>query len=146
MSEIVGKRYQLTLTLIRVVLGFVILAQAVEKLFSYFSTHGFTRMDLFIDPRISPAFAVTIIFIECLAMVALMFGLFTRVLSTGVILIAAGSMLSPGFFGWQSMIGTGYQFLILVMILASVPLIKGGGIHSLDHIIHRGVSALAFQR
>ena len=138
-----NRTFNYSLLLARVILGIVIAAHGAQKLFGWFGGFGFDgTMGFFTGTIGLPSIiAVLIILAESVGMVALIFGLFSRILSSAVILIMMGAIATThgafGFFldwsGTQG--GEGYEFHLLVIALASVISLNGAGSYSIDAAI-----------
>ena len=138
-----NRTFNFSLLLARVVLGTVIAAHGAQKLFGWFGGFGFDGTMGFFTEAIGlpPIVALLIILAESIGMVALVFGLFSRILSSAVILIMAGAIATThgafGFFlNWSgTQGGEGYEFHLLVIALASVISLNGAGLYSIDAAI-----------
>ena len=138
-----NRSFNFSLLLARVVLGTVIAAHGAQKLLGWFGGFGFDGTMGFFTEAIGlpPIVALLIILAESIGMVALVFGLFSRILSSAVILIMAGAIATThgafGFFlNWSgTQGGEGYEFHLLVIALASVISLNGAGLYSIDAAI-----------
>ena len=138
-----NRTFNFSLLLARVVLGTVIAAHGAQKLLGWFGGFGFDGTMGFFTEAIGlpPIVALLIILAESIGMVALVFGLFSRILSSAVILIMAGAIATThgafGFFlNWSgTQGGEGYEFHLLVIALASVISLNGAGLYSIDAAI-----------
>jgi len=136
--------FDLTLLMVRILLGVVIGAHGGQKLFGWFGGYGFDgSIEYFINVIGLPyVLGLLIILAESLGMVALMFGLFSRVMAGSMIVIMTGALITVhgqfGFFmdwfGTQG--GEGIEFDLLVIALSLVVVFNGGGVYSLDHFLN----------
>jgi putative oxidoreductase len=127
---------------IRITVAFIMLAHGVQKFFGWFGGYGFEGTMGFFTTTIGLPYilGLLIILAESIGMVLLLVGFFTRFLAAATTVIMLGAIsfhLHNGFFmNWNgSLVGEGFEFHILVIALALVLAINGGGIYSLDRII-----------
>jgi putative oxidoreductase len=140
MNTSIETKSRITLFFIRVALGVVILGHGVQKLLGWFGGFGFEgTMNYFTNTVGLPyVLGFLIIICESFGMVALVFGLFSRIVSASLIIIITGAFfvdhLQYGFFmDWLgAKAGEGFEFDILVVAMASAILVNGGGAFSLD--------------
>lgn len=138
-----NKSLDISLLVARASLAFIVGAHGVQKLFGWFGGFGFEGTIGFFTQVIGIPYllAVLIMLAETFGMIALLLGLFGRVLSAAVIIIMAGAILTwhgpNGFYmNWNGNLpGEGYEFHLTVIALAMVVLINGSGAYSLDRII-----------
>src|SRR5689334_9821443 len=122
------RRFELTLMVSRLVVGFVVLSHGVQKLFGWFGGYGFKGTMEFFTGTIGLPFIIglMIILAESIGMVALMAGFLTRLLSTSIALIMVGAIVTThGQFGyymnWSGALkGEGFEYHILLIALALV--------------------------
>jgi len=130
-------------TVIRVMLGVVFFPHGMQKLFGWYGGYGFTgSLGFFTDTLHIPViFAFLAIMAEGLGSLGLITGLLTRVAAfgIGVNMVVAVYMLhwQHGFFmnwfGQQK--GEGFEFHLLVIAMAIMLIIKGGGALSVDRVL-----------
>ncbi|MHB8843734.1 MAG: DoxX family protein [Nitrospirota bacterium] len=128
---------------IRIMLGIVFFPHGMQKLLGWFGGYGFTgSMGFFTDTLHIPAvFAFLAIMAEGLGSLGLITGLLTRVAAfgVGVNMIVAVYMLhwQNGFFmNWfGNQKGEGFEYHLLVIAMALVLIIKGGGALSVDRVL-----------
>ena len=133
----------ISLLIARVVVGVVVMAHGAQKLLGWFGGYGFAgTIDYFTQTVGIPyLLGLLIILVESFGMVALVAGLFSRVLSAGVIFIMAGAIAAEhgkfGFFlNWSgSLGGEGFEYHLLVVALASIVVLGGPGMFSVDHVL-----------
>jgi putative oxidoreductase len=137
--------FDITLFLVRIFIGAVVGAHGAQKLLGAFEGYGFQGTVGFFTETIGLPyiFAVLIILAESVGMIALMAGLFSRLLSGSVILIMLGAIFTThaqfGFFmNWSgSQGGEGIEYHLLVIALSVVIVLNGAGAYSLDHFVKR---------
>ena len=137
-----------TLTVIRVILGFVMLAHGSQKLLGWFGGYGFHgTMGYFTGSLGIPApFAFLAIVAEFFGGLGLIVGLLGRVAAVGVtstmIVATLMSHLSNGFFmNWSgSQKGEGFEYHLLAIAMGLAVLIKGSGALSFDRMLSRRVT------
>lgn len=135
--------HDISLLIARVVIGVVVMAHGAQKLLGWFGGYGYAgTIDYFTQTIGIPyLFALLIILTESFGMIALVTGLFSRVLSAGVIFIMAGAIAAEhgkfGFFlNWSgSQGGEGFEYHLLVVALASIVVLGGPGTFSMDHVL-----------
>ncbi|HKR67063.1 MAG TPA: DoxX family protein [Thermoanaerobaculia bacterium] len=132
----------LTLTVLRVVLGVVMFAHGAQKMLGWFGGYGFTgTMGFFTGTMGIPApFAFLAIVAEFFGGLGLILGLFSRVASLGIIvtmLTAAFMVHVPTFFmNWNgTQKGEGFEYHLIAVAIGVAILIKGSGAFSLDRAI-----------
>src|SRR5687768_5972088 len=137
--------FDITLFLVRIFIGGVVGAHGAQKLLGAFEGYGFQGTVGFFTETIGLPyiFAVLIILAESIGMIALITGIFSRLLSGSVILIMLGAIFTThaqfGFFmNWSgSQGGEGIEYHLLIIALSAVILLNGAGAYSLDHLIRR---------
>jgi len=132
------------LFIIRIVLGLVILPHGAQKLLGWFGGYGFDgTMQYFASLGIPSLFGVLAIAAEFFGSIGLIIGLLTRVAAFGVgsvMLVAAVMVHLPnGFFmNWfGNQPGEGIEYFLVMVAVALVLVIKGGGTCSFDERISR---------
>ncbi|MGH8045819.1 MAG: DoxX family protein [Chthoniobacterales bacterium] len=131
--------------LLRLTLGAVFFPHGAQKVLGWFGGYGFTgTMGFFTTQMHVPAFfAFLAIMAEFAGSIALILGLFTRVAAFGIAsnMLVAIAMVhaSNGFFmNWYgNQKGEGYEYHLLVIAIAIVLMIRGGGKFSADGAISR---------
>lgn len=137
----------------RLTLAIVVFAHGAQKLFGWFGGYGFdgTMGYLTQTAGLPYVIALAVILIESVGMIALAFGLFSRIISGLLIAVMLGAIfvahLPYGFFmNWSgAQAGEGYEFHLLVIALSFTHIILGSGAWSLDAFLQRKrrVSAIA---
>lgn len=122
------------LPMLRIVLGAVLVPHGCQKLFGWFGGMGFERFSgLFDQLGYKPgAFWVAVVALtELVGGIMLIFGFFTRFAAAGVAIFMINAVWftsAKGFF-WTA---GGSEFSILILAVAFVFLIRGGGEYSID--------------
>lgn len=132
-----------SLLFVRIILGTVIAAHGAQKLLGWFGGFGFDATMGYFTTTVGLPYglALLIILAESIGMIALIAGLATRLLSTSLILIMLGAIVTVhgefgifmNWFGAQA--GEGFEFHLLVIALAGVLALNGAGEYSLDCMI-----------
>jgi putative oxidoreductase len=131
------------LTLIRVVLGAVILPHGLQKTFGLFGGYGWEgTMGFFTGQMgIPAALAALAIIAESLGAVALMVGFLGRVAALGIIGVMVGAVMTVhanvGFFmNWNgTQAGEGFEYHLLAVAMGALIVWKGSGAYSVDRVI-----------
>ena len=141
--KLVGTSNDLTLTLVRLVLGVTFFAHGAQKMLGWFGGYGFHgTMGFFTQQMGIPApLAFLAICAEFFGGLGLILGLLARIAALGIItnmLVAVATVHARnGFFmnwtGQQK--GEGFEYHLLAIALAIVVLIKGSGALSIDRAI-----------
>jgi putative oxidoreductase len=135
------------LLVLRVMLGIVFFPHGMQKLFGWYGGAGFSgTMDMFTTHLGIPAvFAFLAIMAEGLGCLGLITGLLTRVAAFGIavnMVVAVFMLHLPnGFFmNWfGNQKGEGYEYHLLVIAMAVVLMMRGGGKWSVDMGIAEGM-------
>lgn len=131
--------------LLRIGLGLVMFPHGAQKLFGWFGGYGFSgTMNFFTETMGIPyIFALAAILAESLGALALIAGLLTRVAALGIgITIGVAAVMAHlpyGFFmNWfGTQAGEGFEYHILVVVMALALIVRGGGSWSLDEWLTR---------
>ena len=134
-----------SITVVRVVLGLVMFPHGAQKVLGWFGGYGFgpTYAAFTGQMGIPAPFALIAFAAEFLGAIGLVVGLLGRVAALGVLslmLVAAGMVhLQHGFFmNWTgTQAGEGFEFHLLAGAMALAVMIKGSGAFSLDGIFSR---------
>lgn len=128
----------------RVALGLVILPHGAQKLLGWFGGGGFagTMGYLTTAAGLPYIIALLVILIEFFAALFLIFGFLTRVSAFGILALFLGIAFTAhgnsGFFmnwGMEAGKGEGLEYFVLLIGLALVSIISGGGKASVDAAI-----------
>ena len=132
------------LLLLRLTLGLVMLAHGVQKAFGWFNGFGFeATLAFFASIGVPAPVALLIILLETAGALALLAGLFGRLMALGhaAILVSAVLLihLANGFYmNWDgSQAGEGIEFFVLATAIAVTIVVKGSGARSLDGLLAR---------
>jgi putative oxidoreductase len=132
----------LTLTLVRLVLGIVFFAHGAQKMLGWFGGYGFHgTMGFFTHQGIPAPLAFLAICAEFFGGLGLIVGLLSRIAAFGIMvnmLVAIVTVhrfngLFMNWFGNQK--GEGYEYHLLAIALCLVVMIKGAGALSIDRAL-----------
>ena len=127
----------------RVFAGVVMFPHGAQKLLGWFGGSGFSgTLEGMTQSMGLPALvAVLVILGESLGALGLVFGIGTRIGAFGIVSIMLGAIfmghLQHGFFmNWGgNQAGEGFEYHLLMIGLALIPLIRGGGAFSVDRML-----------
>ncbi|MCW7469286.1 DoxX family protein [Leptospira kanakyensis] len=125
-------------TLLRLVLGLVILPHGLQKLCGWFGGYGFSAtLEFFKSEGIPYAIGFLVIVAESFGALGLIFGFFTRLSSFGIAITMIGAAIyvrKNGFFmNWfNQQAGEGFEYHILAIGMAVILMIAGGGQLAVD--------------
>ena len=127
----------------RLVLGLVMFPHAAQKLFGWFGGGGLSGSYAFMSGMLGlPApLAWLAIFAEIAGTFALLLGFLGRLGAAAIIAVQLGAVflvhLQYGFFmNWSGQQqGEGYEFAVLVIVLAVAVLVRGSGAFSIDRAL-----------
>jgi putative oxidoreductase len=122
------------LPLLRITLGAILIPHGLQKLFGWFGGPGFARIAASFDNigyKPGAFWVVVVCLTEIIGGLMLIFGLFTRfaALAVTIFMINAVHFTSAKGFFWMQQ---GSEFSILLLVVALVFLVKGGGDYSVD--------------
>jgi len=131
------------IAVLRVVLGIVFFAHGAQKMLGWFGGYGFSgTMGMFTNVMHIPAvLAFLAIAAEFFGGLGLIFGLLTRIAAFGIAVNMVVAVLTVhmhvGFFmNWAgTQKGEGFEYHLLVLAMALLLMIKGGGAASVDRAI-----------
>ncbi len=142
--SIVNTTNDLTLAVLRLVLGVVFFAHGAQKVLGWFGGPGFSgTMDYFAQMGIPAPIALLPICAEFLGGLGLLVGFLRRIAALGIVadMVVAVFMVhrSFGFFmNWSgNQKGEGFEFHLLAIALGSAILVKGSGAFSVDRLLTR---------
>ncbi len=143
MRKLLSTSNDLTLTMLRLILGIVFFAHGAQKMLGWFGGYGFKgTMGFFTQQMHIPApFAFLAICAEFFGGLGLIVGLLSRIAAFGIMcnmLVAVMTVhIHNGFFmnwtGQQK--GEGFEYHLLALALLLVVLVKGAGALSVDHVL-----------
>jgi putative oxidoreductase len=130
----------IAIAILRLVLGVIVFGHGAQKMLGWFGGYGFTgTMGFFTGvPHIPAVFAFLAIAAEFFGGLGLIFGLFTRVASFGVLcnMIVAIAMVHGRFGFWMNWTGTqkgeGFEYHLLLIAASAFLMIRGAGTASVD--------------
>jgi putative oxidoreductase len=135
-------KFNISLLVVRVTVAFTMLSHGVQKLFGWFGGYGFEGTMGFFTNTIGLPYliALLIILTETIGMILLLIGFLSRYFGIAVIVILLGAIWfhwPNGFYmNWSgNLSGEGFEFHIVLIALALVLSINGGGTYSLDRFI-----------
>lgn len=129
------------LPILRIGLGLILIPHGAQKLFGWFGGAGFARfIQIFESVGYKPgALWVTLVALtEFVGGILLVLGLFTRFAAGAVVIfmiVAVHFTSAKGFFWLQQ----GLEYSLLILLVALVFLIRGGGDYSLDKKLGREI-------
>jgi putative oxidoreductase len=139
LAGIYDKVTPFALPLLRVAIGLILIPHGAQKLFGWFGGAGFTRfIQIFESIGYKPgALWVTLVALtEFVGGILLVVGLFTRAAALAVVIfmiVAVHYTSAKGFFWLQQ----GSEYSLLILVVALVFLIRGGGDYSVDQKLGR---------
>jgi len=144
-KRLVSTEHDLSLTVLRAVLGVVFFAHGAQKMLGWFGGYGFdATMGAFTTQMGIPAvFAFLAIAAEFFGGLGLLFGLLTRIAAFGIasVMVVAVSMVHTQFGFFMNWAGTqkgeGYEYHLLALAISVVLMIRGAGAFSIDRFLAR---------
>ena len=131
-------------TIARVVAGLVMLPHGLQKTLGLFGGYGFSgTMDYFTGTGMPWIAALLVVLGESLGALGMITGTVSRFAAFGFVAIMTGAIFighwSHGFFmNWYgNQQGEGFEYHLLMIGLALVVLVKGGGAFSIDRALSR---------
>jgi putative oxidoreductase len=145
LTRMLGTDADLVITLVRVVLGIVLFAHGAQEALGWFGGAGLqsTMRVLRDDLRIPAPLALLSVAAEFLGGLGLIVGFLSRIAALGIAVVMIVALFTVhwkfGFFmNWYGdKQGNGIEFHILVLVLALVVIVKGGGAFSLDQVLYQ---------
>jgi putative oxidoreductase len=144
LNALIATPNDLVLTVIRIVLGVVILPHGLQKVFGWFGGYGIKGTMGWLTGTVGlPSFVAALVLIsESLGAAGLILGLFGRLGAFGVLCVMLGAVvtahLKVGFFmNWNSEAGRGegYEYHLMAIAMAAIILWQGSGALSLDRLL-----------
>jgi len=147
LTRILGSNGDWVITIARIVLGVVFFAHGAQKALGRFGGQGLrSTVRIFREHlRIPAPLAVLAIAAEFLGGLGLIVGLLSRMAALGIAGVMIVALLTVhwkfGFFmNWYGeQRGNGIEYHVLVLVLALVVIIKGGGPSSLDQVLYKHI-------
>jgi len=144
-QKIMNTRHSLTMTVLRLVLGFVFFAHGAQKMLGWFGGYGFSgTMGFFTAMGIPAPFAFLAICAEFFGGSGLIVGFLGRIAAFGIAcnMLVAVMMVhrSNGLFmNWSgTQKGEGFEYHLLAIALALAIMVKGSGAFSVDRFLTHG--------
>ena len=141
-KKLMSTSNDLSLTILRLVLGVVFLAHGSQKMLGWFGGYGFHgTMGALTHMGMPAAVAFLIIAAEFFGGLGLILGLLTRVAAFGIAVTMAVAVftvhLQYGFFAnWTGkQAGEGYEYHLLAIAIAVALLLRGAGKFSADRAL-----------
>jgi putative oxidoreductase len=133
-----------SLTILRVILGIVFFAHGAQKMLGWFGGFGFHgTMGAFAHLGMPAPVAFLIICTEFFGGLGLIFGLLTRIPALGISCLMIGAIfmvhIKNGFFmNWMgTQKGEGFEYHLLAIAIAAALLLRGAGAFSLDRALSK---------
>ena len=133
----------LTLTVVRLVLGILFFAHGAQLTLGWFGGYGYTASMHYFTQEFPAWLAFLAIMTQFLGSIGLIVGLLSRIAVIGIaidMLVAIFTVhIHVGFFmNWYGMQkGEGYEYHLLVLALCLLIFVKGSGAASLDRVIYK---------
>jgi putative oxidoreductase len=130
-------------TILRVLLGLVLLGHGTQKLLGWFGGYGFNGTMGFFTGTVGLPWVIgfLVIIIEFFGSISVILGLATRFWSFLMVILFLGiiftSHIKYGFFmNWLgNQKGEGYEFFLLAIAISLSLIFTGGGRYSMDRLI-----------
>jgi putative oxidoreductase len=130
--------------ILRITLGFIMFPHGAQKLLGWFGGFGFSGSIGYFTETIGLPWIVAFLFVlaESIGSFLLIIGIGTRVIAASFVVIMAGAAYthsSYGFFmNWfGNQAGEGIEFHLLMMLVAFVVVLTGGGKASVDGLFYQ---------
>ena len=142
-SAVLSTDGSIRLTILRVVLGLVMIPHGLQKTIGWFGGYGYEgTMGFFTSTGIPAFLGFLAIAAESVGAVALVTGFTTRIAAFGISvnMIVAAFMHAPNgiLMNWSGQQkGEGYEYHLLVLAMTAVLMLGGGGRFSIDRLLTR---------
>jgi len=129
----------LTLPMLRIILGIILIPHGCQKAFGWFGGAGFAKFSQIFESigyKPGAVWLSIVILAELGGGICLVLGLFTRVAALLVALFMVNAVWvtsAKGFF-WTAV---GYEYSLLILAVALVFMVRGGGAYALDSKMSR---------
>jgi putative oxidoreductase len=138
-KRLLQTRPDLTLSWLRVVLGIIMLPHGAQKLLGAFGGSGYSGTIGFFESQLGlpPAVTLLVILTESVGALLLILGLGGRFAALALMGNMLGAMILvnlPNGFFWTDQ---GYEFPLLMLLVAAVIAVRGSGAYSLDRLLVR---------
>ena len=138
-QRLIATTQDVSLTILRLVLGVVFFAHGAQKMLGWFGGYGFHgTVGFFTHIGMPAALAFLIIVTEFFSGLGLIAGFLTRIVALGVSGLMIGAIfmvhLQNGFFmNWMgNQKGEGYEYHLLALAIAAALMLRGAGPFSVD--------------
>lgn len=131
--------YEYAETLLRIVMGLMLVPHGMQKLFGAFGGPGMTRMAALLDQlgyHPGTLWAWLIALTEFAGGILLALGLLTRPVAAAIAIFMVVSVQFTSAKGYFWTAG-GLEYSLLILVVALFFVIRGGGVHSIDRKIGR---------
>lgn len=141
MKRLLSTSNDVTLTMLRLVLGVVFFAHGAQKMLGWFGGYGFQGTMAYLEHVVPAPVAFLVICIEFFGGLGLIVGLLTRIAALGICGHMIGAIflvhLPNGFFmNWAGkQKGEGIEYHLLVLAIAATLLLRGAGKFSADQAL-----------
>lgn len=143
LTRLMRTNHQITLTIIRVILGLVFLPHGAQKLLGWFGGSGFSATMHMFETRyqVPSLIAFLAIAAEFFGGLGLVFGLLSRIAAFGIaanmlVAIFAVHHVNGFFMNWSGrQKGEGIEYHLLVLAMTAAIIVGGSGALSLDRFI-----------
>jgi len=147
LQRIVDTRNDLTLTMLRLVLGVVFFAHGAQKMLGWFGGYGFSgTMAFFAQMGIPAPFAFLAIVAEFFGGLGLLVGFLGRIAAFGItcnMLVAVAMVHRQNglFMNWSgNQKGEGFEYHLLAIAIALAVMLNGSGAWSMDRFLSKSES------
>jgi putative oxidoreductase len=144
LKRLMSTSNDVSLTILRVVLGVVFFAHGAQLMLGWFGGNGFhATMGFFTHTGMPAAVAFLVICAQFFGALGLLVGLLTRIAALGIAGVMTGAIfivhLPNGFFmNWMgTQKGEGFEFHLLALAMAAALLLRGAGAFSLDRALSK---------
>lgn len=143
MKRLLSTSNDVSLTMMRLVLGVVFFAHGAQKMLGWFGGYGFQGTMGYLEHMLPAPVALLVICTEFFGGLGLIVGLLTRVAALGIAGEMIGALflvhLPNGFFmNWAgSQKGEGFEYHLLAVAVAATLLLRGAGPFSADHALSK---------
>jgi putative oxidoreductase len=144
MKKLMGTSDDVSLTILRLVLGVVFFAHGAQKMLGWFGGFGFHgTMEMFTHMGMPAGLAFLIICTEFFGGLGLIVGLLTRIAALGIAGLMTGAIfivhIHNGFFmNWMgNQKGEGFEYHLLAIGMALALLLRGAGAVSADRALSK---------
>lgn len=140
MKPLLRTRPDPTLTWLRLVVGFIMLPHGAQKLLGWFGGSGYSGTLSFFESQLGlpPVLMLSVILVESVGALLLILGLGGRFAAAALIINMIGAMVTVnvqnGFF-WTNQ---GFEFPLMIALIAVVTVVRGSGAWSLDIALSAG--------